>query len=260
MSTKNGINYQVIYPKLNKREFNDRKNRIYQKKLDWMFDSLKKIGFSERNLKDMIWIDIGCGSGYFLKSLEDKKIKRFAGFDKDRAMINIANQNLNKKNAYLFEGPMEEGLTRFKADIYTSFFVIEHHPASYNFFKALRKMKRGTIFAFSVPVFSLANLFEEIFPENCARCFNGEIHTQIFTQESIDYSMKLAGFKIKAKWLFGQDFTDLYSYLTLSLQSKFPSLLINKAKENFLKAIDEFQSVADKHNLADQQHILAIKK
>ena len=65
------ISYADSYPKLTKRDYEDRKNRIYKPKLDWIVSYLLEIGNSRQEIEDMRWLDIGCGAGYFLSSLRE---------------------------------------------------------------------------------------------------------------------------------------------------------------------------------------------
>ena len=86
------------------------------------------------------------------------------------------------------------------------------------------------------------------------------IHTQIYTEQSIEHAMRLADFSIVSQWIFGQDADDLFRMVTLNLRDKgYPEVLYNDSEKKLLSLRDSFQSFIDKIHFADQRHIVAIK-
>ena len=74
--------FSKIYPKLDKDQFEDRKNRIYRPKLDWIFSALERSGYKKIELLNKKWLELGSGSGVFLSSLEDMGVNNYVGFEK----------------------------------------------------------------------------------------------------------------------------------------------------------------------------------
>jgi hypothetical protein len=252
--------FGAIYPDVSAEEFAKRKAQIYQPKLQWIIESLGAGGFSLDRLRRMQWIELGCGAGYFLAALLDQGIRGPRGFDADAALVKQANQHLSVPAAQVFSEELSELLTRYSADLYVAFFVLEHLADPLGFFTALRACPAGTIFAFSVPVFGFSCILEQIFADNWARNLDSEVHTQLYTDESIGFAMRQAGFEIVAEWIFGQDASDLYRYVMLNAKSPCAEKYLHRGCPGFLNALEAFQAELDKNRLSDQRHVLAVKK
>jgi 2-polyprenyl-3-methyl-5-hydroxy-6-metoxy-1,4-benzoquinol methylase len=208
----------------------------------------------------MKWVEMGCGAGYFLSSLEDHGISNYVGFDRNESLINEAKRHLKNKKVF---SDIEErgGLTKkYGADLYAAFFVFEHLENPYDFYASLKKMPQGTILIFSVPVYGLSCLLENIFANNFARNLDGVVHTQLYTDESIKWAMKLADFDIKAQWIFGQDADDLVRFIGQNLKGKLAGKDISNYEKKLNSISDDIQKNLDKASLSDQRHIIAIKK
>jgi len=260
MNIMKGRDFKKIYPRLTSAQYTDRKQRIYKPKLDWAVACLNEIGYSSKKLRTLKWTEIGAGAGYFLSALEDFGVVDYKGFDSERSLVSFGQGFLRNDKILHFEGNIEESLEIFYADVFVAFFVFEHLNCSYNFFKELRKLKSGTILIFSVPTFGFSSLLENMFVNNWARSMNCEIHTQVFTDKSIDYAMQLCDFEIKAKWIFGQDVDDLIRYIDLSCREINDKKIYKQAMDKLLAVSNDLQGILDRNNLADQRHILAIKR
>lgn len=258
-SVDGGTSFNKIYPQLSLSEYKDRKKRIYSPKLEWIVSCLKDMGYDEEQLKELPWIELGCGAGYFLSALKDFGLRKFYGVDADETLISNANEFLNHKAAFKIEGGLEDGLVLFPADIYAAFFVLEHLESPYYFFQALSKLKKNTVFAFSVPVFGFSCLVEGLFENNYARNLDCVVHTQLFTDESIAYAMKMAGYEIRAQWIFGQDSEDLIRIFVNNIKKNLPLKLQGMFREKLLLMTDGMQGCLDKLHFSDQRHIIAIK-
>lgn len=256
-----GSNYKEIYPKLNKKDFLDRRKRIYEPKLKWILDCFKKSGIDSVKFRKKSWIELGCGAGYFLSTLNSYGISKFIGIDTDRHLLNIASNQVDSEKLELNKRGLDFILNGTDADIYVAFFVLEHIENLNSFFKSLSNKKKDTIFIFSVPMFGMTTIFENVFQHSFARLFDCVIHTQMFTDKSLKYSLNLADFEILGKWIFGQDASDIIRMLDKEYQfsSKSKTVLDNYSiRLNAL--IDDFQHVIDRHELSDQIHIIARKR
>lgn len=260
MSEENGLNFKKIYPKLNIAEYEDRKKRIYKPKLDWALSCLIELGYNIEKLKGMKWTEMGCGAGYFLSALLDAGIKNIQGFDADFTLVKNGNELLNKDIINFTTDEPEKGIAQFPADIYVSFFVLEHLTSSFHFFKELARQKSGTIFIFSVPVFGFITVLENIFRNNYARNLDSVIHTQTFTEDSIKYALDKANFSIVSEWIFGQDIQDFTRFVFSNIQERYPEKMRSGIEQKIMPLQDLLQRSVDKAGFSDQKHIIAIKK
>lgn len=255
------IEMKTIYPNLNKTDYIDRKTRIYEPKLKWIIDCLNDMGYTLKQIKELKWFEMGVGAGYFLYSLKEMGILKIKGIDSDEGMVSISNSFLEKNNIVdLYKKNLSTSLCDFKADIYISFFVLEHISDVYEFFSNLAFLPSGTIFIFSVPLFGFSCLLEGVFENNFARNLDCIVHTQLFTDNSIEYAMKIADFEIKFQWIFGEDSLDLTRFLLTNIKDKYSKKVFSKIHENLEKLQDPLQHCLDKLKLSDQRHIIAVKK
>jgi hypothetical protein len=254
------VKFASIYPKLNFEEFHNRKKRIYQPKLDWIIKSLEECGYSFERIKQMRWTEMGAGAGYFLSALLDVGIKNIKGFDSDHLLVEGARSHISDKYIVHYKDELSEAIDAFPADIYAAFFILEHISDAKNFFSKLKYLPKGAIFIFSVPVFGIACLLENVFEQNYARNLDGVVHTQLYTDRSINYSMEISGFEIIAQWIFGQDAEDLMRFVSKNLEKKFPVSLMKRIKNDFDRLQNHLQECFDRAHLSDQRHIIAIKK
>lgn len=257
---KGGISFDQIYPKLDIKEYEHRKNRIYRPKLDWILDCSQELGLERKEMINMKWFELGCGAGYFLDALADVGANYFSGVDSDIKLVNIANKMLPSPSVRQFQGSLAEVVNTNHADIYVAFFVLEHIEDTKLFLKAMYRRSAGTIFIFSVPVFGFASILES--GSNCffARSLDSVIHTQLYTDRSIKYCLKQAGYKIIAQWIFGQDSADLLRMLLITLKDKYPKLLLNDIKTKLKRVQDPIQQVLDINFMSDARHIIAVKR
>jgi 2-polyprenyl-3-methyl-5-hydroxy-6-metoxy-1,4-benzoquinol methylase len=252
-------NFSSVYLEKNVSDYQDRKTRVYKPKLDWIIDCLIEHNYSKDQIFRMRWTEMGAGAGYFLSALLDAGIQNIKGFDADKKLVQIARDYIPEKYIVPYEGKLSDAIDLFPSDVYAAFFVLEHISDSKNFFLQLKSLPRGTIFIFSVPVFGLSCLFENIFENNYARNLDCVLHTQLYTDKSINFAMKEAGFRIVAKWIFGQDAEDFIRFILKNLTHKFSPNLISQVQDELYMYQDSLQHCFDKSNLSDQRHIIAIK-
>ncbi len=255
-----GFEFHTIYPKLNPPDYENRKRRIYKPKLDWIIRALDSLKYSRSALQKMKWLEIGSGAGYFLSALKDFGVRSFWGVDGNRKLVAIANSVLKRKSTVCEAGEVSAILSRYPAaDIYVAFFVLEHAENAFTIYKKLRELPRRTIFVFSVPVFGLSAILENIFQRNYARSLDGIVHQQMYTDESIRFAMKRAGFRIVSEWIFGQDASDFNRFVLCHLRRQFNSDMLMHVSNRLNQMENSFQQALDRARLADQRHILAVK-
>lgn len=251
------LGYEVIYPELDQEAYNSRCTRIYEPKARWIIESLKESSIIPAELK---WCDVGCGAGYFLKSLQNAGCKNIQGLDIDAHNLKIAQDVLGDE--IVTQNPYSFGqvFANIHADIYTSFFVLEHITNTSKVIDALNAKPKGTLFAFSVPVFGFITVFESIIKDHYPRCLDAMMHTQIYTEKSLAYFIEESGYEIISEWIFGQDMMDFYRFISSNTAERYPESLRRESMMKFEALIDPIQSAIDLAHFADARHILMVKK
>ena len=255
-----GLTFDQIYPKLSKEEYMSRKNRIYRPKLDWLLSCHKELGLNRENLIAARWLELGCSCGYFLDALRDVGVKNFRGLEENKDLVKRANTVLGDDCVQSFRGSLASAILEYPADIYVAFFVLEHMEDTGRFFQAMRRCPKGTLFYFSVPVFGFATFLESGFGHYFARNLDSVLHTQLYTDSSLQYCLKLGDYQMVAQWIFGQDSTDLFRMLMTSLKERYSEPFLAKIGKQVSSLQDSIQRVIDQHYLADSRHILAVKR
>ena len=190
-----------------------------------------------------------------LSLLVQRGAKNVSGIDTNIQLINQANRKCRRIVAKECCS-VEEEILESDADIIVSFFVMEHLQNAEEV--SIRK-KKGNDLIFAVPTFGISTLLESSTINTPARNLDNVVHTQLYTDRSIDYVMKSTGYTVVAEWLFGQDAQDLIGYLLHAhkpgTNSKIPENINNKVK----MLIDGLQTTIDKARMCDARHIIAVK-
>ena len=259
-NVSHGISFSEVYPQLGHDEYCDKRDRIYKPKLDWVFSTLSALEYSETELCTKRWLEIGSGAGYFLSAARQRGVQTIIGLEADEQLAKISQGQNPDVPTHQWEGGFDKALDDFDAEVYCSFFVLEHVPDLIPVWESLRRKPVGTLFVFSVPVFGFSCLLEQAFPNQFARNLEGVFHTQIFTESSIRYSTKLAGCQLLGEWIFGQDVLDLTRVLVSATNGSLRDTRIYaEFTADLKKSQDALQGVLDVNRLADQRHILAIR-
>lgn len=237
------------YIKFYEKSFNDRVKKIYSPKTQFLIDF-----FKTQKVKSIKVLDIGCGLGHFLKSLENKNIKAI-GVETNPMMVKLGNSKL-KKNKIFFSEDLDtlNMIKETDSNIISMISVLEHLNNPNEFLKCIKKSKAKFLYA-SIPMMSLSvlmeNLFQNVFPRHLAAT-----HTHIYTEKSIKYLLSKFKMKIVAEWWFGTDFLDMYRSMQLNLK-KNKSELNLYLKNYILKNIDSFQKIIDKNKASSELHFIA---
>jgi SAM-dependent methyltransferase len=252
--------FAAVYPTLSPSAYHDRKERIYRPKLDWMLAALKKEKVSRRRALGWTWVDLGCGAGGFLSSLKDAGGHHGVGVDADGRLLEQAARHNPGVQFVQHAGSLAQCLKQYPARVFTAFFVFEHVEDGPALIRALKGLPQGTWLAFAVPVHGFSCLLENCFPKRYARNLDAVVHTQLYTDESIRYLVQKSGFEITAQWIFGQDTLDLRRHVMGHMRGRYPEKLWNTWDEKLRAAQDQIQSALDVQSLADQRHVLAVKR
>lgn len=251
------LGYEGIYPELNQKDYQSRCERIYAPKADWIFESLAE---TSRKPADLKWCDLGCGAGYFLKSLQNVGCSQIRGLDVDKHNLDIAQKMLDEDVVSLNPYSFDQSIANVEADIYTAFFVLEHIRDTSKVIKALSEKPPGTLFAFSVPVFGFIALMESIIKDHYPRSLDAMMHTQIYTEQSLAFLVEEAGYEMVSEWVFGQDMIDIHRFMNVNLARQYPEKLCRDSMAKIEELIDPMQSAIDRAHFADARHILVVKK
>ncbi len=251
--------FDKIYPPLNKIDWEDRRDRIYLPKLQWIEESLKA-SMPELSLKDLGWLDLGSGGGYFLGALQSRGYLNFKGIEENAHLISRSNDffqeeivfGLNKSEFYI---------NHPQTKIITNWFVLEHLNDPWIILNYLKEKSKGTLFAFSVPVFGFGAILEQVSEEHAARSLDGLVHRQIFTHKSIDFMLNAMNYKKVSDWTFGQDSLDLKRLILKKINKKSLSedMFLEDIQNKIGSIVDPIQEVLDRAELSDAKHILSVK-
>lgn len=253
-------NFSNIYPSLNIKDYTDRVERIYKPKLDWIMRVLNK-RFVNKDFKSKEWVEFGCGAGYFLTTLSSDGFKKISGYEKDPMLVNKAvEMTPSYVKVYHGDDNLHDTVAKTSADVYVAFFVLEHVENPHKFYQVLSGLPQDTIFIFSVPIFGISCLLEGAFDNLYARNLDAVVHTQIYTEKSIDYALNIAEFDIISQWVFGQDAEDFSRFIIDSISENFPDEMFQEISTKLLDLQDPLQRVFDRNHFSDQRHIIAIKR
>jgi SAM-dependent methyltransferase len=248
----NGENYAKNYIDTN---FAHRTALIYEPKLDFLCASLP--AGSELKL-----LDIGCGVGYFVYAALLRNID-VKGLDVSQTMIEFGNQqisHLQKKNPlnHCAEADFFESIANTDASVVSAIGVIEHLRDPLAFFDAFQQSKAQYLF-YSVPMFSLSAMFENVFTNTFPRQLSGG-HTHLFTEESISWLHNNRMLRSLSEWRFGTDIMDLYRSMQIEMLKKGASAkLVSFLNQTLGSNIDEIQSIFDKNHFCSEIHCLVTK-
>jgi len=227
---------------------------IYIPKVDFLISSLPE--------KNYQILDVGCGSGYFVLGCLLKNISA-KGFDVAKKHIEFGNNRINfhKEQTPLYlveENSFFDEIKNTNADVVSAIGVIEHLREPQKFFDAF-KLSKAKYLYYSVPMFSLSVVLENIFPNVFPRQLVGD-HTHLFTEKSIEELHNKMDVNSLNEWRFGTDIMDLYRAITVNLQSNNSSQkMMEFVNEGFATKIDELQSILDMNHFCSEIHVVATK-
>ena len=254
------ITYDRIYPALSPVDYASRRDRIYTPKLEFVLNCLEEGGRSRAAALEARWCELGSGYGFFLDALRRAGASRIKGLEADPELVRRAGEVLGEDTVEPHQGLLSRAVENTEADVYTAWFVIEHLEDTREFFRALAAKPAGTVLAWAVPCFSLTSALETAAQGFMARQWDNGVHTQIFTEQSINYCLKAAGMDLIGQWFFGQDAADLWRFLKVELEGNLPPELLAGLEDNLTPALDAVQAAVDQAHLSDSRHMVAIKR
>lgn len=235
--------------------FLSRVNDVYIPKLDFLKKSL--------SCKEASILDVGCGCGYFVCAglLNNFDVR---GIDVNQKMIDFGNSSMLSHLGVLpllccSEDDFYHKVINSDAEVISAIGVIEHLRHPEKFFDAFCKSKAKYVY-YSVPMLSFSVFTENVFKNVFPRQLSGG-HTHLFSENSIKAMNTRMQVDSVAEWRFGTDILDIYRSISISLEENFVSeRALGFFRNNFLKVIDDLQSVLDKNHFCSEIHVLAVKK
>ena len=257
-------NYSKIYVEKEKKDYDKRIKNIYLPKAKFL---IKNLVDKEKNKKKIIqefnYVDIGCGSGYFLSSLKKLKVKNVKGYDPSKIMVDYGNlinefKLLNFINHDNTKNIIQK-IDKNKKTCVTMIGSLEHIFNQNDILREIKKKKNIKYLFIVVPCFSPSTFVEIVFNKNFQRLLAPQ-HTHLYTDKSLKYLEKKFKFKIISEWWFGADVVDLYRNFLLDIKKKekknYNDNTLKIFDKMFLDILDKLQLVIDKKKLSSEAHIL----
>jgi SAM-dependent methyltransferase len=254
-----GAGFETVYPRLDRQAYVSRRDRIYLPKLEWALSRMAEAGSSAgRSLREP-WLEVGCGAGYFLDALREKGCRDFVGLDENPQLVAAANEVCGPGHARITADLIAD-LAASAAKNVAAFFVLEHLEEVARFWRVMGEKPAGTVFFFAVPTLGFATILESALDGFAARNLDSVLHTQLYTDRSIDFALQTAGYDKVAEWLFGQDASDLCRLLLTRIAPATEGSLTERFADELARLVDPLQAAIDRARLCDARHILAVKR
>lgn len=150
-------------------------------------------------LKNKTIIDYGCGGGWLGKYFQEKscEIKKYIGFDISKKSVSFAKKN-NPDSEIIEVVEDKIDFSQYQADVFISFFVIQHFPNQEyldNFLESLNKSKIKTL-ALLIR-YALKNKFSndyKTFQGIRLGCWTNDVYiSEKLTKYKLDYDSGLWG-------------------------------------------------------------------
>lgn len=224
---------------------------VYRPKRDFLFNALRQEGCSPEK---MSYTELGSGAGYFLKTLSEAQVSRFAGHEVSLAQVEFARALVGE--GHIHHHGLDDNLeviAGIDSDVLVLLGVLEHVQNPREVIAAITKNKKIRYLFIVVPTFSPSVYFEAAFQDIMPRVLTGG-HTHLYTDESLHWLGGEFGLERVAEWWFGTDIFDLFRSVAVTVKDQ--SKLARSWGEMFPGLIDDLQLVLDKKKLSSQAHIV----
>ena len=153
--------YAKVYPPLEGAEREARRLSVYQPKLDWVLESCRNdLGQTRESVLARPWMEVGCGEGLFLESLQLLGATNARGLEADSIMAERCAGLLGEGRVEIPKRPLARELSERRFSVLAAWYVLEHIEDIHEVSQALAALPSGTLFCFAVPMFSLSVLLE----------------------------------------------------------------------------------------------------
>ena len=249
--------YGEDYNDINVEEYNRRVKNIYAPKADFMIESLR-IGGAQRDAVSVL--DVGAGTGHFVKALEEKRIKS-VGVEVDAKQVERAKKFLERNiMEHVPSDSIVERIKRAEDNVISFIYCLEHVVNLNDILDAVAENPNIRYLFFSVPMFSFSFAIGSLNDGVSDRLLGGGEHTHLFSRESVDWLCNKYNYNVIGEWHFGADMADLMRTMYLILQQDDNIALSNYIMDNFMVIIDELQEVIDRHEMCSDLHMVLKKR
>ena len=257
-SQEGGKEYSAAYKDGSTENYLSRVEKVYRPKVDFLLESLNELGIDGKTLRV---VDLGAGSGYFIRALRQAGFANSTGYEVSESQAALANMMSEGEIVHHMESsdltPLVSGID---ADLISMIGVLEHLSNPMEVLAAINENPKIRYIYLSVPLFSLTVFFEIAFPGQVHRHLSGT-HTHLFTDKSLRWLENRFALIRQSTWWFGADFMDLYRNISQVLKQNISLGLatdqINREWEKmFGSLIDELQLIADQRQMSSEVHLL----
>lgn len=255
-----GTNYSENY----KLDYLQRVENIYKPKVRFLLDTLSNSFEQDKLVVD----DYGCGGGHLVYAFNQSGV--FAkGFDVSKDLLDLGSSVWNDSNKFKNPPPFKllknesqiiEEILKTKADVISFQGVLEHLRFPNKVFQSFKKSNAKFLYL-SVPLFSLSVFIENVFPSVYPRQLGGA-HTNLYTQDSLEYIFKKYNLSKVAEWIFGMDSLDLKrSLISVGYKNEMSEDALSFFNDRIFtdEVLEEMQKVLDKSHSSSDTHIILKK-
>jgi len=244
----------LFYNEASLLQYNARLEAVYIPKALFLIDSLRSLGV---NFENYSVLDVGAGCGYMVGALQRLGLS-VAGIEVSKEEVDHGNYMLGGQFLKLYpQNKTVEAVRDTPAQIVCFMGVLEHLKELSLMLENVRNNKNIQYMFFSVPMFSLSNIFGIVFPD----VFDRQIsvaHTHLFSRRSLDWMYTTYGFEPLTEWNFGTDIMDLYRSVMVRLEreNQKNKKLAHIVSDFFKKNADSMQLNVDKSEFCSEIHVL----
>jgi len=249
-----GKQYSSHYGVADETAYKDRREKIYDPKVEFLLQSLTQAGIDPGRLT---FADFGAGSGYFVAAMLERGINAIEGFEVSEAQVHFAHHML--PNARITQHSLDQLPTiarTTETDIVSMIGVLEHLQEPRHVLEALRENKCVSYLFLSLPLFSPCVFLEMAFPTVMQRQLSGG-HTHLYTESSVGWMCREYDLETVAEWWFGTDVVDLLRMVHVCLsQSPDTEGMRERWHDMFEPCVDAMQLAIDERHLSSEVHLL----
>lgn len=244
------------YRETDREAFFRRVEDIYAPKARFLFDALRAAGEDPVKLRHA---DLGAGSGYFVAALRQAGVASPVGYDVSPDQIELGNRMIGEPLLRIHKmKELNRLAARVETDVVSLIFTLEHLERPRELMAALRDNPDVRYVLIAVPTVSPTMFFELVFPTVFERHLSA--HTHVFSDGSLHWLAKSAGFDRIGEWWFGSDSMDLYRDVAVRLRQTGQSEAALEMWTGMMRPlIDDWQLAIDRRKLSSAVHLVLRK-
>lgn len=256
-----GKDYAKTYAASDIEDYRERVWEIYLPKARFLFEALQEEKWEP---EDMVYADLGAGSGYFVAALLKAGGSRVRGYEVSEAQVAFANSMIGAgygegSGTWVEQHTLSELpkiIAGLDAAVVSLIGVLEHLQSPREILAAITANPSIRYLFLSVPLFSPTVFLEMVFPTVMQRHLAAG-HTHLFTQSSLEWICGEYGMREASAWWFGADMMDLMRMVTVCLaQSPDTIKMVDRWQEMMAPILDGLQLEVDRRRLSSEVHML----